>query len=254
MIIIVAILAWWSSTPWASLHGACTRSHQHAESGTGGSGAGEALLCHCEASDGPVGKGRRPDGAPGGTGSDAPRTWKVWVDEENGRSSGGRSNRRRSGSRSVCAGDRWRFRRRDGRGGRLRPRGRAERLPRRHGFRAGDEIATTRVDRTKEALGEDVEVELIEGDLDIQQFLSAVASGQPPELIYANRDQIGTFASRGAIIPLTRCIEGEGIVTDDFRDPALEQVTFDGEVYGIPEFNSIQVTMANSELLDATDG
>ncbi|WP_043497063.1 ABC transporter substrate-binding protein [Georgenia sp. SUBG003] len=119
------------------------------------------------------------------------------------------------------------------------------------GFGAGDEIATTRVDRTKEALGEDVEVELIEGDLDIQQFLSAVASGQPPELIYANRDQIGTFASRGAIIPLTRCIEGEGIVTDDFRDPALEQVTFDGEVYGIPEFNSIQVTMANSELLDA---
>jgi len=119
------------------------------------------------------------------------------------------------------------------------------------GFGAGDEIATTRVDRTKEALGEGVEVKLIEGDLDIQQFLSAVASGQPPELIYANRDQIGTFASRGAIIPLTQCIAGEAIATDDFRDPAIEQVTFDGEIYGIPEFNSVQVTMANSDLLDA---
>ncbi|PFG39964.1 carbohydrate ABC transporter substrate-binding protein (CUT1 family) [Georgenia soli] len=119
------------------------------------------------------------------------------------------------------------------------------------GFGTGDEIATTRVDRAKEALGEDVEVKLVEGDLDIQQFLSAVASGQPPELIYANRDQIGTFASRGAIIPLTQCIAGEGITTDDFRDPAIDQVTFDGEIYGIPEFNSIQVTMANSELLDA---
>ncbi|MCK6211194.1 ABC transporter substrate-binding protein [Georgenia sp. EYE_87] len=119
------------------------------------------------------------------------------------------------------------------------------------GFGAGDEIATTRVERAEEALGEDVEVQLIEGDLDIQQFLSAVASGEPPELIYANRDQIGTFASRGAIIPLTRCIAGEGIVTEDFREPALDQVTFDDEVYGIPEFNAVQVTMANSELLDA---
>lgn len=118
------------------------------------------------------------------------------------------------------------------------------------GFGAGDEIATVRMDRTQEALG-DVEVTLTEGDLDIQQFLSAVASGEPPELVYASRDQIGTFASRGAIIPLTSCIEGEGIRTEDFRPAALAQVTFDGEVYGIPEFNSIQLTMANSQLLDA---
>ena len=118
------------------------------------------------------------------------------------------------------------------------------------GFGAGDEVATVRMERAEEILG-DVDVSLTEGDLDIQQFLSAVASGEPPELIYANRDQIGTFASRGAIIPLTGCIEGEGIRTEDFREPALEQVTFDGEVYGIPEFNSVQLTMANSELLEA---
>ena len=36
----------------------------------------------------------------------------------------------------------------------------------------------------EEALG-DVEVKLIEGDLDLQQFLSAVASGKPPEIVYA---------------------------------------------------------------------
>jgi len=32
---------------------------------------------------------------------------------------------------------------------------------------------------------------------------------------------------------------------------ALEQVTFDGSVYGIPEFNSVQLTMANADLLSA---
>lgn len=118
------------------------------------------------------------------------------------------------------------------------------------GFSGVDEVATSRVEYAESELG-DVEVELIEGDLDIQQFLSAVASGQPPELLYADRDQIGSLAARGAIIPLERCIEGEGIDMDQFRESAVGQVTLDGEVYGIPEFNQVQVTMANSDLLAA---
>lgn len=118
------------------------------------------------------------------------------------------------------------------------------------GFGAGDEIATTRYELAQEALP-DVEFTLVEGDLDIQQFLSAVASGNPPGLVYANRDQIGTFASRGAIIPLDSCIEGEGIDTSVYREAALNQVTFNDQVWGVPEFNSIQITMANQELLDA---
>ncbi len=118
------------------------------------------------------------------------------------------------------------------------------------GFGAGDEIATTRLDLAKAALP-GVNVSLIEGDLDIQAFLSAVASGKPPEIVYANRDQIGTFASRGAIMPLTDCISGEGIDTSQYLKPAVDQVTFNGAVYGIPEFNTVQLTMANKGLLDA---
>jgi len=116
------------------------------------------------------------------------------------------------------------------------------------GFGAGDEIATVRLDRAKEELG-DAKVELIEGDLDIQQFLSSVASGEPPSLVYAERSQIGTFASRGAVVPLTDCIEGEGIDTSVFRQSALDEVTFADEVYGIPEFNVVQLTQANADLL-----
>ncbi len=117
------------------------------------------------------------------------------------------------------------------------------------GFGATDEIAKVRLQQAKAALSEDVDVKLVEGDLDIQQFLSAVATGEPPEIIYANRNQIGTFASRGAIIPLTDCIAGEGIETGVFNEAALDQVTFDEEVYGIPEFNVVQITQANADLL-----
>jgi multiple sugar transport system substrate-binding protein len=118
------------------------------------------------------------------------------------------------------------------------------------GFSGVDEVATSRLDYAEEQLG-DVEVELAEGALDLQQFLSAVASGKPPDIVYSSRDQIGSLAARGAVVPLERCIDGESIPTDDFVGPALDQVTLDGTVYGIPEFNSVQLTMANADLLSA---
>ncbi|KAB8185751.1 extracellular solute-binding protein [Nonomuraea phyllanthi] len=116
------------------------------------------------------------------------------------------------------------------------------------GFGATDEIGSTRVDLAKKALG-GADVKLIEGDLDIQQFLSSVAAGDPPDIIYANRDQIGTFASRGAIIPLTACVEGEQIDTSMYNKNALAQVTFGDEIWAIPEFNQVQIIMANGDLL-----
>jgi multiple sugar transport system substrate-binding protein len=117
------------------------------------------------------------------------------------------------------------------------------------GFGAEDEIGSARLEEAKKALGSKVDVKLIKGDLDIQQFLNSVASGKPPEVVYADRNQIGTFAARGAIVPLDDCISGEGIDTSVFRKPALDQVTFDGKVYGIPEFNVVQIIQANADLL-----
>lgn len=118
------------------------------------------------------------------------------------------------------------------------------------GFGASDEVAKTRLEYAKSQLS-GVDVSLVEGKLDIQQFLSAVASGKPPELIYASRDQLGTFASRGAIVPLDDCISGEQIPLSDYRKPAVSQSTFAGKVYGVPEFNQVEITMANSKLLSA---
>ncbi|WP_460723519.1 extracellular solute-binding protein [Microbacterium aureliae] len=120
------------------------------------------------------------------------------------------------------------------------------------GFSGVDEVATSRLDLAEHELG-DAKVSLIEGELDLQQLLSAVATGEPPDLVYANRDQIGSLAARGAIVPLDRCIEGEGIPTDQFVESALAQVTLEGQVYGIPEFNTVQLVMANADLLQSAD-
>ena len=83
----------------------------------------------------------------------------------------------------------------------------------------------------------DVEVKLIEGDLDIQQFLSSVATGDPPDdrLRRPQPDRHLRLPRRDH--PADDCIEGEGIDIEPFSEAALDQVTFDDEVYGIPEFN-----------------
>ncbi len=117
------------------------------------------------------------------------------------------------------------------------------------GFGATDEIGTVRLNQAKKALGSGVTVKLNPGSFDVQQFLPTVASGNPPDIIYAERAQIGTLASRKAIIPLKDCIDGEHIDTSVFRAPALAQVTFDHQVYGIPEFNVVQIIQANQDLL-----
>ena len=114
------------------------------------------------------------------------------------------------------------------------------------GFSLPDEIATTRVDTFKKAYPQ-VQVKITEGGFDEQQFLSAVASGAPPDLVYVDREIIGTYAARGAIQPLDDCISQAQIDMGQFRPAATRQVTVDGKVYGIPEFYSVRVLMTNNQ-------
>ena len=106
------------------------------------------------------------------------------------------------------------------------------------GFSLPDEIASVRIDTFKKTYPE-INLNLPEGSLDAQQFLTAVASRNVPDVIYLSREDLSTYATRGAIEPLDECIETQGIDTSQYRTLAMNQVTLDGQVYGIPEFYSI---------------
>ncbi|WP_431974645.1 extracellular solute-binding protein [Micromonospora haikouensis] len=116
------------------------------------------------------------------------------------------------------------------------------------GFGRSDEIATTRLDAfTRDH--PDVALKITEGAFDEQQFLSAVASGNPPDLVYLDRKLVGTYATRGAIRPLTDCVGKQGIDLGQYRRAAREQVTLGGTVYGVPEFSSVRVVYLNEAVL-----
>ncbi len=119
------------------------------------------------------------------------------------------------------------------------------------GFSLPDEIASVRVDTFREAYPE-VNLNLPEGSFDPQQFLTAVASRNVPDVIYLGRDDLSTYATRGAIQPLEECIASQNIDTSQYRETALNQVTVDGQIYGIPEFyNIIALILSDQAFADA---
>lgn len=117
------------------------------------------------------------------------------------------------------------------------------------GFGTGDEIATVRVDRFHE-LYPDIELQHTEGAVNQQQLLTAIVSGNPPDVVYLNRDDLTTYASRGALQPVDQCIEDAGIDMSQFRSAASQPVTMDGSVYGIPEFNNVILMIINTAALE----
>jgi multiple sugar transport system substrate-binding protein len=117
------------------------------------------------------------------------------------------------------------------------------------GFGAGDEIAKVRVDEALKAISPST-VKLSENAFDPQQFLSAVAAGSPPDLVYMGRQMVGTYAAKGNLTPLTDCVKDQKIDMKQYRTPALREVTLGGKVYGLPEFYSNRVVLINNKALE----
>ena len=117
------------------------------------------------------------------------------------------------------------------------------------GFSLPDRHATARIDVFQDEFP-NVGLTVTQGDLDEQVFLSAVASGEPPDLVYMARNKLGTYVAQGVIEPLTDCIENAGIDTAQYREAALNQVTVDGTIYGIPEFYNNRILFINNAVLE----
>jgi multiple sugar transport system substrate-binding protein len=116
------------------------------------------------------------------------------------------------------------------------------------GFGLPDEHATARVDVYRKDHS-DVDVRINEGAFDEQQFLSAVASDSPPDLVYLDRNKLGSFAARGALQPLDDCVRSHNVDLSQFQQSTVEQVTFDGKTFGLPEFAQVRLLIINNAVV-----
>ncbi|ALG15150.1 sugar ABC transporter substrate-binding protein [Kibdelosporangium phytohabitans] len=113
------------------------------------------------------------------------------------------------------------------------------------GFGLPDEHATARVGLFRQKYP-GIDLRITEGAFDEQQFLSAVASGEPPDLVYADRVKLGGFAARGAVQPIDECVRRHRVDLSVFRSAALRQVTVDGHTYGLPDFATVKLLIINN--------
>ena len=116
------------------------------------------------------------------------------------------------------------------------------------GFGGEDEVGQARIAAFKSAYPS-VQVTNNKGDFNAQQFLTALASGNPPDLVYMDRNSIGTYAKKGAIVPLEDCISSQKVDTSQYREAAMNSVTLGGKVYGIPEFYVVTTNLIDTTSL-----
>jgi multiple sugar transport system substrate-binding protein len=118
------------------------------------------------------------------------------------------------------------------------------------GFGTGDDVAESRAAIATKAVGG--AVNRPSGSFNDQQFLAAIASGNAPDLVYLDRQKVGTYAAKGAFLPLTSCISSQKISTKQYRQAAINEVTYKGKIYGIPEFYDVRTILIDNDVLDNT--
>ncbi len=117
------------------------------------------------------------------------------------------------------------------------------------GFGPGDEIANTRAAEAERVLKADVDNP--RGGFNDQRFLAALAARDVPDLVYLDRFKVGTYAAKGAFVPLSSCIKREKINLKQYRKAALSEVTYKGKLYAIPEFTNQRTIIINNRVVRA---
>jgi multiple sugar transport system substrate-binding protein len=81
-----------------------------------------------------------------------------------------------------------------------------------------------------------------------QAFLARLAARDIPDLVSMDRNLVGTYAARNALTPLGNCFRTERIPIDQYRKAALDQVTYKGQRYALPEFTNQITIIVNNDV------
>ncbi len=117
------------------------------------------------------------------------------------------------------------------------------------GFGAEDTnpLAFSRIDAFKAAYPS-ISIELVP-QFDDQKLLTAVASGQLPDLLWMDRARIASWAARDVLLDLDDYFSASSIDTSDFYTAAIDQATYGGKIYGLPQFMDVRALYVNLDAL-----
>jgi putative chitobiose transport system substrate-binding protein len=80
-----------------------------------------------------------------------------------------------------------------------------------------------------------------------QKILSGVAAGNSADAVQLNSTQIIELAQQGALQPLNNLLDKK--VFDAYQKSALAAFTFEGKIYGLPDYASPRIVLFNKDIL-----
>ena len=95
--------------------------------------------------------------------------------------------------------------------------------------------------------GIDLTIELQPWDNRDEKIATAIASGTGPDLVLLGADQALNYVEIGGLKPVTDDIDD----IDNFLASPLDAVTFDGDVYGVPIYQTATTAAYNKALFEA---
>jgi len=96
----------------------------------------------------------------------------------------------------------------------------------------------------KEDTGITVKLEIKDFATVDQDFISQVPTGKGPDLIVSPHDKLGAYVANGVVAPLEL-----GDVAGEFADSAIQAMTYEGTVYGVPYSIENVALLRNADLV-----
>ena len=120
------------------------------------------------------------------------------------------------------------------------------------GFENADEVGTSRIDYANGVLKKsDVTVDIDQSAFDAQKFTTLAASGKIPDVVQMSSQYVTTYAAQGLIMPLDECYAVNDVKPNDQYYPqVIDDVSYDGSVYAVPQFYQPPAIMLNTRVMD----
>lgn len=82
-----------------------------------------------------------------------------------------------------------------------------------------------------------------------EKLLTAIAGGELPDVVLWDRYNTDSYAAKGALEPIDDRVKKDNVDLKQFYDPAVDEMTYDGKLYGIPLLVDTRILFYNKTLL-----
>ena len=86
-----------------------------------------------------------------------------------------------------------------------------------------------------------------QGEGQNEKLLAAIAGGNPPDVAYFDRFEVGSWAAQGSLTDLTEDADQDNIEDNDYYEYAINEAKYEGKLYGLPMDTDARLLFYNKD-------